>query len=222
MLSLVEAPAKLSGYRKLLWTFPFPHWETPERSLLLVVTIVAVTIVAAITMLPNTEEKAQVLLSQGRVAEAIALYETRRDTVRLNPFEAYSLANLYAAGVQTDDLIVLLEDEIALRPDSDWARTMLVSLYRAHRDVADEARVLFQIFARAATPAAFRRLIALYRLEGDRAGERATLQWALTHDLASQADLERLDYLNSLTSNAAPAAEWRSATSGHLQLEPSL
>lgn len=182
--------------------------DPSERTTIFVAVIVAVTIVAAIAMLPNTEEKAQVLLSQGRVSEAIVLYETKRETARLNPFEAYSLAGLYQAQGEIGPLTHLLEDEIATRPQSDWARPMLIDVYRAQNSYGNEARILAQIFVRTPTAAAYRRLIGLYRLEGDRTGERATIELGRTNGLASQHDLARLERLKSAATDET--AEWRS------------
>ena len=184
--------------------------DPAERTNIFVAIIVLVTIVAAIAMLPNTEEKAQVLLSQGRIEEAISLYETRRETAQLNPFEAYSLAGLYRDQGKASLLIRLLEDEIAIRPQSDWARPMLVDLYRGDNTYGNEARILAQIFARTPTAAAYRRLIALYRLEGDRTGERATIELGRANGLASQHDLARLDRLKSALA-MDETAEWRSS-----------
>ena len=165
-------PTWLSGPGPLAF---LSRMDPSERTTIFVAVIVAVTIVAAIAMLPNTEEKAQVLLSQGRVSEAIVLYETKRETARLNPFEAYSLAGLYQAQGEIGPLTHLLEDEIATRPQSDWARPML---------------------------------IGLYRLEGDRTGERATIELGRTNGLASQHDLARLERLKSAATDET--AEWRS------------
>ncbi|AEQ52570.1 hypothetical protein KKY_2562 [Pelagibacterium halotolerans B2] len=184
--------------------------ESPERTRIFVAIIVVVTIVAAIAMLPNTEEKAQVLLSQGRVEEAMELYETKRETAQLNPFEAYSLAGLYLAHGRNGPLTHLLEDEIAIRPQSDWARPMLVERYRADRSYGNEARILTQIFARTPTAADYRRLIALYRLEGDRIGERATIELGRANGLASEHDLARLERLKS-TPVLDGIAQWHSS-----------
>lgn len=183
--------------------------DDPQRTLLLVVVIVLMTTLAAVAMLPNTEEKAQVLISQGRISDAIALYEAKRVTTRLNPFEIYSLAGLYEAKGSAPQLVRLLEDELALRPESDWARPKLVAIYHAARAYADEARILHQTFALDPGPEAYRRLTALYRLTGDRAGERLAIERAAAHGLASAADLERLDYLASPRAGVSGPAEWR-------------
>lgn len=184
--------------------------DTPERTRIFVAIIVVVTIFAAIAMLPNTEEKAQVLLSQGRMDEAVILYETKRKTTPLNPFEAYSLAGLYQEQGQTAVLTRLLEEEIAIRPHSDWARPMLVDLYRQADAYDNEARILAQIFTRDPSAPAYRRLIGLYRLAGDKTGERATIELGRTNGLASPHDIERLERLKS-----SPAiddtVEWRSS-----------
>jgi hypothetical protein len=187
----------------------FSKWKTPEHSLVLVVITIAITMLAATAMLPNTEEKAQVLLSQGRVDDAIALYESRRAVASLNPFEAYSLATIYAGNARTFGLAGLLEEEIAIRPDSIWALDMLLPLYRHRGENANEARVLLRIFTHAPKESDFRRLITLYRLLGDREGERSTLERAKAQNMASTEDLERLRYLTS--PNLAPAAVWRAA-----------
>lgn len=200
-------PVWLSGVGPLAF---LSRMDPPERTRIFVAIIVVVTIIAAIAMLPNTEEKAQVLLSQGRVGEAIALYETKRETTRLNPFEAYSLAGLYKAQGETGPLTHLLEDEIAIRPQSDWARPLLVELYRAQKSYGNEARILAQIFSRAPTAADYRRLIGLYRLEGDRTGERATIELGRASGLASQHDLARLERLKSALA-MDETAEWRSS-----------
>lgn len=205
--------------RQMLPAIALPAWEAPERSLVMIVIIIAITMLAAIAMLPNTEEKAQVLLSRGQVGEAIALYERKRDSAWLDPFETYSLANLYAAKGRDRDLVALLEAEIARRPASDWARTLLTTHYREQGDMGDEARILFQSFARTPTQADFRRLIALYRLLGDRDGERATLTLARAENLTQPSDLERLDTLNSPMASTVPSAVWRSAAA-FVQSEP--
>lgn len=184
--------------------------DSPDRTQIFVAIIVAMTTIAAFAMLPNTEEKAQVLLSQGRIGEAVQLYETKRETTRLNPFEAYSLAGLYQTQAETSLLTRLLEDEIATRPQSDWARPMLVDLYRGDNAYGNEARILAQIFAREPSIPAYRRLIGLYRLEGDRTGERATIELGRAHGLASQHDLERLNRLKSPIA-MDETAEWRSS-----------
>lgn len=188
-----------------------------------VLVIVAVTIIAAIAMLPRTEEKAQVLISQERYAEAAALYVQKQNVTRLNPFETYSLAGVYEVLGDTPALISLLEEEIALRPESDWARTSLIEIYRAHRSPADEARLLFQTFAASPDAETYRRLIALSRLMGDRASELAALEIAKLANLASDEDRTRLDYLkNNLTTNAViwraptPASE----TPSDLEIQP--
>ena len=183
--------------------------DPPERTKIFVAIIVVVTIVAAFAMLPNTEEKAQVLLSQGRVAEAVALYEAKRETTRLNPFEAYSLAGLYQTQGETGMLTRLLEEEVAIRPQSDWARPMLVDIYRAHGSYGNEARILAQLFAQSPTEGTYRRLIGLYRLDGDRTGERVTIELGRANGLASEHDLARLERLKS-TLAMDESAQWRS------------
>lgn len=198
-----------------------PKWETPERSLLLVMIIVVMTILAAIAMLPNTEEKAQVLISQGRFEDAVSLYEQKRDTVRLNPFETYSLANLYQSASRFEALEALLEDEIVRRPDSDWARTMLAGLFRDEGRLNEEAQALSAVFTRLPNQADYRRLIVLYRLLGDRDGERATIEIGRAEQMATPSDLRRLDTLSSPQADAAPSVLWRSAD-GLTQSETSL
>lgn len=200
-----------------------PKWDTPERTMVFVLVIVAVTIMAAIAMLPKTEEKAQVLISQERYEEAAALYEQKQNVARLNPFETYSLAGVYEVLGDTPALVELLETEIALRPRSDWARASLIEIYRTHRSPADEARLLFQNFAASPDAETYRRLIALSRLMGDRASELAALEIARLANLASDEDLIRIDYLRkNLTANAviwrapAPASE----TPSDLETQP--
>lgn len=212
MLTLADRPASVrtARYFGLVPTSFLSRMDSPEHTRIFVAIIVVVTILAAIAMLPNTEEKAQVLLSQGRVDEAIALYETKGETVQLNPFEAYSLAGLYLAQGRTAMLTHLLEGEIATRAQSDWARPLLVDVYRAGRSYGNEARILAQIFARAPNATDYRRLIALYRLEGDRTGERATIELARANGLASEHDIARLERLKS-TPALDGAALWRSS-----------
>lgn len=193
------------------WALNPTKWEQPQRSLALVIVIVTMTTLAAIALLPNTEEKAQVLVSQGRVEDAVGLFERKREVTPLNPFETYSLAGLYARQNRGDDLLALLENEIVRRPGSDWAHFMLVSLYRDRGEIANEARILFQTFTHAPKAPDYRRLIAIYRVLGDRAGERSTLEWAKARGLASPADFDRLIYLNSPQAEAATPTEWNAA-----------
>ena len=110
MPTLADIPYR-SGRFSAIGPLSFMSRMDPaERTNIFVAIIVLVTILAAIAMLPNTEEKAQVLLSQGRVEDAISLYETRRETAQLNPFEAYSLAGLYRDQGKAGLLVRLLED----------------------------------------------------------------------------------------------------------------
>lgn len=200
-------PIDLTAFKPRL----FPKWETPERSLVLVMIIVVMTTLAAIAMLPNAEEKAQVLISQGRPDDAIALFEQKREIGRLNPFEAYSLAGLYRSSGRSDALEDFLKQEIVRQSDDDWARAMLVALYRDQGRLNDEAEALSDVMARTPSSTDFRRLVVLYRLLGDRDGERAALEIGRREKLATPADLRRLDTLNSPQADAAPSVLWRSA-----------
>lgn len=213
MLTRADSAPPLWQSRGPAWMLNPAKWEPAQRSLALVTIIVAMTTLAAIALLPNTEEKAQVLLSQGRVEEAVALFERKREAAPLNPFETYSLASLYASQDRAADLVGLLEGEIARRPDSDWAHAMLISLYRGRGEIANEARILFHALMKAPSRAGFRRLIALYRSLSDRTGERTALEWARTEGLASPADSDRLTYLSSPEADAAASTEWRAASS---------
>lgn len=174
---------------------PHHKWDGPERTMVLVLAIVATTMLAAIAMLPTTEEKAQVLLSQGRTAEAISLFEQKRSLQLLNPFETYALAQLYEAQSDTGALSTLLEDEIEQRPESAWALDRLIVLYRSEQQHTLEASAIGKRFQSDPNRPDLLRLIQLYRLTGDRQGERAVLEAALSAGLLDPAQTARLDFL---------------------------
>ncbi len=94
---------------------------TPRRSLAVVGAIVVSALMFSVALLPAPEERAEVYAAEGRVMEAIAVFESVRERRHLSTHEAFALANLYRSTGRVAPLTGLLIEELALRPGSNWA-----------------------------------------------------------------------------------------------------
>lgn len=179
------------------------------RSLAIVALLTALSMVAAIAMLPNTEEKVAVLAAHQRYDEAIALVENRRARAGLTPYEVFTLAGMYRITHQPGPAISLLESEASTRPDDGWTLGLLAALYRDTGDAANEARILRRVFLMEPTAQTYRRLIVLLRMAGDREAEREVIAQAQAAGLTGPADDERLLRLREPGVPRGAATVWR-------------
>lgn len=182
-----------------------------NRSLAIVALLTALSMIAAVFMLPNTEEKVAVLAAHQRYDEAIALVESRRARVGLTPYEVFTLAGMYRITHQPQPAIALLEDEASVRPGDGWTLGLLAALYRDTGDAANEARILHQAFLIEPTPETYRRLLALLRIAGEREEEGQVIALAQAAGLTSAADDERLQRLLEMPAFEGAATVWRPA-----------
>lgn len=178
------------------------------RSLLVVAALTALSMVAAVALLPSTEEKVAVLAAHHRYDEAVSLLESRRVRAGLSPYEVFTLAGMYRITQRPGPAIDLLEHEAAVRPGDGWALGLLAVLYRGIGDRVGEAKMLQQSFLVQPNAATYRRLMALQRLAGDRAQERDLIAQAQAVGLASAADGERLQHLLGPNGLDGEAAVW--------------
>lgn len=147
--------------------------EDPRRgSLLEIMTLAGLAIFGTLAMLPSPAEKIAALIADRQYPEAIVLLEGRAQQLSLSEYESFSLATLYRRTGQADRAAKALENMLERLPGSMPVLNELAEIYRAENRPQDEIKILLQIFFLSPSEATSDRLLALYELSGDPAGEK--------------------------------------------------
>jgi tetratricopeptide (TPR) repeat protein len=184
-----------------------------DRSMAAILLLAAVTLIGVLAMLPSTEEKVAILMAENHYDQAIDLLEDRSQRTQLTSYEVFTLTRLYEISGRHADAARLLEADVAMRPqDGVWANRELVELYRTMGDIVGEAQVLSTVFHNEPSRSDLRRLLGLYRMNGDYGAERDLLIKAAGLGLASPSDMERLGRLSADEAAMSSAAVWVAPT----------
>ena len=194
----------------------------PDRTLLAIMLLAAVSLAGTLALLPGTEEKAEGLLAEGRYADAIHTLVAVEHERPLNGYEGYMLFKLYMLAREPDNAAVLLARQPALQADNAEALRQLADLYRQVDNMPGEVATLRQIYEGNPNDADFARLRALYRLMGDAQGEASLLTTAIAAGRTDEASLERLAYLQDLSPTDVRAALWVAPTGTFWRFEAAL
>lgn len=180
----------------------------PDRTLLAIMLLAALSLAGMLALLPGTEEKAEGLLAEGRYADAINMLVAVEEERPLNNYEGYMLFKLYMLAREPDRAAQVIGQQSALQFDNTDALRELSDLYRQMGDVHGEIAILRRIYDSSPNDADFSRLRVLYRLTGDTAGEVSLLTKAVGSGRSDAPSLERLAYLQALSTNGVNVALW--------------
>jgi predicted Zn-dependent protease len=138
-------------------------------------TLAGLATFGTLAMLPTPAEKIAALIADQHYPEAIVLLEDRAQHLSLSEYEAFSLATLYRHTGQAARAAAALEQMLKRLPGSMPVLNELAEIYRTENRPQDEIRILLQIFLHSPSEATHDRLLALYELSDDPAGERNQL-----------------------------------------------
>lgn len=182
--------------------------KRPDRTLMAILLLAAVSLAGTLALLPGPEEKAEGLLAEGRYTDAINMLVDLEDERPLNGYEGYMLFKLYMLAREPDKASLLIAQRPDLQVDNIEALRQLADLYRQMGDVRGEVVTLRQIYDATPSDEDFARLRVLYRLSGDTAGEASLLAKEISTGQLDRVSLARLAYLQTVSPTSVRAALW--------------
>jgi tetratricopeptide (TPR) repeat protein len=142
-------------------------------------------------LLPSIEEQAAMLLRNGDLELALAKLEAAYVGGDKRPRIVRQLAELRTRSGQPEQATALLQSHLAINPNDGTAREQLAAIWLVLQQPADHVRELAEAHVLAPSASTYRKLLALYRRDGNFEAEQRLVSSDRSADYVRDADLER-------------------------------
>jgi len=176
-----------------------------------VLLVLALLVLAAVSLWPRPAERVAMLADEGRHTEVIALAEQQLAERPGDPDLLAALGRSYAALGEHQRAMDTFDAYLAARPDDLAAREREAVLFLQNGLVDRYLDALTRLVAAHPTPGRVTQLVELYRLHGRLDDELATLRAYAGRAMLEPPQLERLGTLLAERGNWAEARRWLEA-----------
>lgn len=194
-----------------------------RRHHVLMIGVVVLALAAGIQFMPRGNERATMLMRDGRYEEAIrelvALHGERTPQILIDLYNANEKAG------RTEDAIGYLKSYIRLRGGDVEALKLLESYYESGRQAGPRIEALAAVVAAAPSAENVRELLGQYRLYSRFAEEEKLLASLVESDFLAPEDMERIVDLRAVrgdfggAADIAATAEIRGLASGNIRFK---